>query len=408
MGLNMASTGKMALIAAGLSTILCAGCYPDDLPAYVNDGKMIVTVAQGSKEQDSVWTYALATKTLKEYPIPDIPQDQGWHRMSARTFDGKVWIFFLGLRGLSDEPKKLDPRGATRCFNVGKHEFESVPSGSGLQAIPAYYKGKKCLYVNGENSYDVYSLDGIKKQGSVRADDLISAGDFWYVQAKIKERTDPEKSVEIERLELFDPNEKLACTIFNAECTKVLDDRPCAPSFAMISPDRKTLVLWWSTDSGGTAGLFDVKSGKLIWSVSLEDYRCVRSPPAIKGSEVWTIEREKQAAQDGGSSDKVPSVLALVRYRADKKESLKGSREVILSTGIEGRDIESFSPSPDGSTFVVQLEPDNKPARLLIVPIKEGVKAKDIQEIELKVDAKDAQSQPATAPASAPATSAAQ
>ena len=76
------------MFAAGVLAVWCvAGCIPDELPGYVNDGKTVVTMALDDAGRCAFWTCDVATKTVRAFHPPE-KREFG----QARMIGGQAWV----------------------------------------------------------------------------------------------------------------------------------------------------------------------------------------------------------------------------------------------------------------------------------------------------------------------------
>jgi hypothetical protein len=349
------------------------------MPAYTNDGKSIVLTAKDSAGKNALWVYDVKGKTAKVVPGPE-----KWELFRARMLGDQVWVEWQ--REVDDPPdpvtgkpksheeytwKRLDP--ARNEFLPGPKELEGREWVEA--AIPGSHEGRKCLFISsGKPKYDVFSFPELKKQKEVTLNGPMSAGNFWWVDVSVKEEKDREP--EVERIDLFNPEAKLVCTVSREEAAKGYGEGTDGPPFyARVSEDGTSLLLAFG--SGGTYdfGVYDTGKGRFVWGGKGED--CLLGTPLFKSNEVWTLQ---QASLDEDDY----SLTALVRYRHDDKAAAgPATAEKILTYPITTDTSSSpFAPSPDGSHFLLVV--NGEPSRLLFIPIKEGVTDKDVRVVELR------------------------
>ena len=358
---------SLRLLVFVSGTILLAGCLPDDMPAYVNDGKTIVVKA-GGPYGDVLWTYDVQSKTATAHPPPEKQELQ-----SARMLGDQVWVQWAVNENVS-ACKRFDP--LKNEFLPGPPELDGRNWLSG--AIPASYEGKKCLFIpargsadaEGKIAYDVFSFPELKKQKTVSLNQVIPAGRFWWVTLKVKEGG--QGWGEIEHVEHFNAEGKQVVSILRDEGRKMTYTPGKFPGYARTSDDGSALLLAFGDQGCYNFGVFDAGSGKFLWGGATE--RGLRGNPLVKKTEVWSLEQTEDVKR-----------IALVRHRpGEKTEGPKGKRETIVTYPAADADPfhDQFTPSPDGSHFVMLLT--GTPPRLLFIPIKEGVTEKDVRCVELK------------------------
>src|SRR5262249_34246867 len=115
--------------------------------------------------------------------------------------------------------------------------------------------------------------------------------------------------------------------------------------------------------------------------------------PLVKHDEVWTLEMLGRNVYTGERTaammldqpkDPPANRFALVRHRPVRGAADEpAARDEILKTDLgDGGIAGDFAPSPDGSTFLLAVNRDQRP-RLLFIPIKPSVEERDVTTVEL-------------------------
>lgn len=369
-GRGIAMMRTCQLVSAIVCVVIClGGCLPDGLPAYVNNGKTIVAVAWVGGNQQVLWTYDAEKKKATSQPAPVYP---------AWMIGDHVWVKQAGTY------KRYDP-AANEFIPAPKalEELQWWKDEVFEKSIQGSFEGKKCLFAGGDareekSMWDVLSYPELKKLKSVELESPMSAGRFWWLQVRVDEK-------HVRHVDLFSPESKKTCSI-----DTYLDQ----PVYVRVSDDGKALLLatgsrWYEF------AVYDTATGKFLWGWDGSS-SSFKGTPLLKKTEVWTVEYEMNApatASTPASSSRParprqptpkPAIL-LVHYTpsAGKADWAPAKREVILEypTSIDAYE-DQYTPSPDGSHFVMTV--NGKPPRLLFIPIKEGVTAKDVRVVELK------------------------
>ena len=394
---------QLAPMMLGVGVLLC-GCLPTGTPVYVNDGQTIVAMAQDSDGNSVLWTYDVKKGTATSHPAPKewqsnpakaLGDPQGkkftpngkWGVTSVRMLGDQVWVtWVVSVRDGNDSScEALSSR-----FDPQRNEFVSVSLDPNLmdwaeQAVPASYESKRCLYLKlGRDTYEVRSFPELERLGK-SSDAPIAAGDFWWLWWSPKDNG----------FDVFDSGARKVCSIPAEEVAKARKDGKGALKYALISEDRKVLLMvFLSGKQDLSFGVFDTADGKYLWGEKNYIWTST-GVPVVKREELWVIESnwtDKKAFATGSASAPAtkptsssrPSReegMALVRYRPGK---MNGSalREVVVTYPIapdhEGG---QFAPAPDGSHFVMVV--NGKPSRLVFIPIRTGVTDKDIRVVEL-------------------------
>jgi len=341
------------------------GCLPNDMPAYTNDGKSVVLVAEGDKDQ-TLWTYDIQTKVASAQRSP------GKGKLKyARMLGDQVWVEW---------------EAGSERFDPARKEFVPAPEGfRGCdwleRAIPASYEGKKSLFLPPKNapvhpkekiSYTVYSFPEMKRQATMCLDQVFPAGGFWWVSLRTRDITPGE--TEVEHIEVFSDAGKRIASIEHEEARKMEYRGGWNPGYARMGEGGKALFLAFGDQGCYSFGVFDTTSGKFLWGGESAG-EAMTGNPLVTRTEVWSLETVWPSTKEG---------VALVRHRpGDAGDARKDKHETIMEFPDDAAFLAGqYTPSPDGSHFLVQV-PGN-PAILLFIPIREGVTAKDVVRVELK------------------------
>lgn len=366
------ATRRLLLVFLALGTVWIAGCLPDELPAFTCDGNTILAIAPGANESSVLWACDIPAAKVTPYALPrllgvDLSRmlgDQVWVQATIGARKYKCWRF--------------DPAG--RQFLAGPAELEGRPWVR--KAIAGSRDGKKCLFVphkdkDNDGTYDVFSYPDLKKTGTVPLVNPMTAGRFWWVD--VKQKKNDEGHYEVRQIEVFNPRGKRVCSISKEEAEKAASfgkrKMRGLPRYARISDDGTALLLAFGDQGWYSFGLFDVKTGKCLWGGITQT---LWGTPLVRRAEVWTLRQEKGAEGQWDGT-------ALIRLRQGQKPDEKGrtgQKMLVLPVDTDlSRD--RFCVSPDGTQFVLGIR---RSARLLLIPIKEEVTAKDVQSVQLKID----------------------
>lgn len=363
------------------------GCDPDDMPAYTPDGKTVIALAHDAKGENVLWTCDVATGAAHAHRVPD-----GGTLFEARRFGDQIWL-------VCDRPVQPGGKETVReikRFDLNRKEFLAVPPElSGVQLVkmvPGVLEGKKCLFVGKPNEEQhVYSFAELNELKDPKRPDSLNdpkpAGGFWTLgmQWPTKPNPDPNTPSGIERYDLFNPDGKRVCSITRQETLKVGDRARFyngVPGCARVSQKGDVLMLALGNQGNYDFGVFDTANGALLWKGQAG--ACCPGTPLVRRMEVWTFDaaRKPLPATGPASATTAPKGEyqdALIRYTPGP-DGKPGLREEILQlpSDLSG----PFAPSPDGSHFVMVV--NGNPSRLLFIPIRQGVTAKDVRVVELK------------------------
>jgi hypothetical protein len=369
----------MTLLAAGLLwAAWCAGCIPDELPAYVNDGKTVVAMADDGTGAKVLWTYDVRTGTVSIHRPPE-----KWEFHGARMLGGQIWVD--SCLPSKTRPGEVDAESCERFDPVKKEFLPGPPELEGRVlppgVIPAYFEGEKCLLVPVEDrakgDYDVFSFPELKKKKKIHNDGLMAAGNFWSLHIT---RGDAADRWVIRRIDLLSPDGKKVSSIARddtgqtGEVTNLL-------RYARVGDDGKALLLIFAERGIDGFSVFDATSGKFLWGhESVNDWSL--GTPLIKRTEIWTMQFTEER-----------DAIVLVRYSPGAgAEAQKANCEAFVVYSTEDMDLEDggrpeeidqFTPSPDGSHFVMVI--NGNPSRLLFIPIRKDVTTQDVRMVELTV-----------------------
>jgi len=367
----------IALVALGV-----AGCFPDEMPGYLAGGKVVAALAADANGAKVLWTYDLDTRRSE----PHLPPED-WQIQSARMLGDQAWV---RLQRQREGNTPAEPTWEYSCmrFDPARKAFVSGPPELARKdwlwgAIATAYQGRKCiLRERPGGSYAVYSLPDLE-----RAEELASlhkpmpAGRWWWLQ--IRPESDEEPGAPASRLDVYNPNGRLACTIWAAEANKAGQElRP--PLLARVSADGKAIFLAYGREPY-SFGVLDARTGRFLWGGKA---RSLVGVPIVRRGEVWTLAaagREEEPPDD--PSQKVTrQAVALIRHKSGGEADENGvTGRTVLELPVDA-DLRSarYAPTPDGSQLVVILE--GKPPRLLFIPAKEGVKEEDVRAADLTAE----------------------
>jgi hypothetical protein len=366
---------RSLVFAAGISLI--AGCLPTDMPAYVNDGKTIITMGMdASGKQMMLWTYDLQTKKATPHPPPE-----GQSVQFARMLGDQVWVQLGQPVGFQGE--------VTICMRFDPVRNEYLPEPPEMKdrdwlrgAIVASYEGKPCVLfrtraqpaADGKLAYDILTFPELKKTATVFLNWVLAAGGFRWVTVSRKERKRNEKGnyepFEFGQVEVFNQKGEKVLTVPDEE-TRKMGAGGGRFDYVRINEEEKILLLVNGEQGYYLFGLFDTNNGKFLWGGHSDNP--ATGHPLVKRNEVWCLE-EKELHENNG--------IRLVRNTPGEKAN-ESKRETVLTLADVG--VSQYARSPDGSHFVVQAETkaEGTPSRLLFIPIKEKVTEQEVTVVEL-------------------------
>ncbi|MBI5725117.1 MAG: hypothetical protein HZA50_14245 [Planctomycetes bacterium] len=366
--------------------ICCCGCLPTDMPAYVNDGKIIVTDAWDDSAR-ALWTYDVQNKTVEPHVL-----SEEWHLSTAKMLGDQVWTEWEKKKENAKADDLASFEYTTKRFDPVKNEFVSGPKELEGQewlgeSVVASYEGKKCIFlpknrfkmIEDKIKYDVLTLPDFKKEATVSFDMVIPAGRFWWISLAIKKIETEKKGtlLEIQQIDIFNQEGKKVVSIPNEEGRKIEYFRKGPPGHARISDDGKVLLLAVGKLGYCNFGVFDVEKGKYLWGGNTRTV--IFGNPVVKSTEIWALELEKLKK------------IMLVRYtQGEKADECK--RNIIfeyqLKEAVRTQTINFLTPmihyaaSPDDSQFVVTV--NGKTPKLLFIPVRKDATEKDVVAVELK------------------------
>jgi len=158
-----------------------------------------------------------------------------------------------------------------------------------------------------------------------------------------------------------------------------------------VSGDHTRLLLGFDTETifrrhahEYTHGVFEIKTGKLLWHGSSN---ALRGLPVFVGDKVFALEAKSRKIYIGertiAAVAEPPRETSQPTSEIVLAEHSKEGRRVIVQLPLKkGEKGNRYSASPDRKRFVLQVEAERP--RLLIVPIRENVTEKDITEVPLR------------------------
>lgn len=372
-------TPSIVVVVVAVIAMAMSGCYPESLPAYVEDGKAVVAITTSNNDR-ALFKYDIESgkTTLQKLP-------EGWsldESRIARIIGGRICITFFRL--VDDGDKKCEQKGM--WFDPTKGTFSDCPFKPDEYVFEGSYDGKKCVFaeLRNEHKYKVWSFPDLKPMKDVETDGVISpAGGFWWTKAVFKLKS-IESPGDIEKVELYNSEAKRVCTISQEELAKMPTEGH--GWYSQVSDDGKTILLAFGGQRCWHFGMFDASTGKYLWGG--KDRDIVEGRPIVKADEVWTIKAEGMATSAPSGANTKLSVMRYSREKGEKQDKAKAEKVLTYeTTSTELQDMSSFNgvafnPSPDRSSFVMLI--DGKPERLIFFPAKLGATDKDVKVVELK------------------------
>lgn len=362
-------------VALACAVFTLGGCLPDDMPAYVNDGKTIVAAAGGN-----LWTYDVKSETATSHPA-----SAPWNLHSARVIDGQVYVFWQHNLGGANNWEF-----ACKRFDPAKNQYIDTPPkprGSGwlMTAIPYMHDGKKYVLAQSDkgDGFDLLSLPDLKKDVKVLKNDmsgLMGAGNFWTVRL-----------VRGNHMDVFMPNERMVTSLQVSSIPKdqlaLAGQKELNFNYARVSLDGRTLLLAYAKEKGWGFAVFDILRQKLLWKWDQDAGEAARfGTPLMTADSIWSIiEVPKNAATQPATvpAGDQPTQAALVQYTPGKGDKAQQpTRDIVLVYPVDGKAVKTFAPSPDGKKLLVVVE--GTPPKILIFPLEKNLREKDVQVIALK------------------------
>ena len=127
-------------------TVWVGGCFPDEMPAYVNGGKTIVAWADDANLQSTLWTVDVESGKATPHPPP-----KGTEFLSARMIGDQVWARLkVASDAKGDGGRSPDPNFICKRFDLATGQFVAFPErfdGPNClwDIVPICHEGKKCL-----------------------------------------------------------------------------------------------------------------------------------------------------------------------------------------------------------------------------------------------------------------------
>jgi hypothetical protein len=430
---------------------LVTGCPPSDMPSYSADGRHIAVISRDVKGVKTLWLVDAESNKSMKCPLSGnwtleaaqwIDNDLWVYRSrdAGEWKDpntGKPEFNKDGqpLHALEFELAKFDAK--TKSLVGGTIELAKIlPDISEQEPVVIGFQEKLRLLVKNEHwmedrqkpySFDVYALENLSKLTSVALKDFKPAGRGWWIQNKedtrdfatrtsfriarkgaggalgadekqikkgLERSSDVPGTADLVAVDVYNATGKKACTIRADEIAPASYRDVRFPAYARIAVDDSAILLVFDTSTifrqhphKYTFGMFDTKSGKLLWNGASDS---LVGTPLVKRDEVWTLEmvdrkvytgeRTPAATFEAPREDPPQSKFALTNYRRTAKEA---AREEVFQhdlgkTGTVGQ----FAPSPDGSVFLVTVDNGQRPL-LLRVPINRTTTAKQVTATEL-------------------------
>jgi hypothetical protein len=256
------------------------------------------------------------------------------------------------------------------------------------------YNGRDAIFIEGDDaaSYDVYTFPDLRKTTIHEHLDLLPAGHGWNARVQSRENGPTRDIVSVQA---EDPSGKVAAMISGEEMKPACFRDARFPKLARIAQDQSVIALAFDTETlfrrharKYTFGVFEIKTGKLLWAGGTDSMDGV---PIVKRDEAWTIELvdrkvylgERTFMDNSETPDPPKDHFQLVRHRpGDEAGQWAGKRDVILTCELEkGSEVRDFAPSPDGSHFLVSTNAVHP--QLLFVPIRADAQAKDVTVVKL-------------------------
>lgn len=327
------------------------GCLPRGMPAFLNDGKIVIATTPGK-----LWVYDVGSGAVNGYSLL-------YPEMRGKLIGDQLWVHIY--RGDNEKPKSVCER-----FDLNKKEFVHGPKeldelGDWVEgAVETSCEGKKCLLLVEKTGYSIYSFPELKKVKTAENTPIPLKG-FWSATTHYSKK---EGKDVLDGLEVFDSEGKSVAKVPPKEVRKM---EPILETvYLRVSENKEVLILADVRQPGDALfGVFEMKTGNFLWGgVCLH---LIRGNPLIRRDEGWALTH-------------VVSGLALVHY----KKSEKGNPEVyepetVIKYPIDDQSqIDEYNITPDGKEFVVCVHGE-KP-RLLFIPIKKEVTEKDVRVVELK------------------------
>jgi hypothetical protein len=427
-----------------LTGLALPGCLPGEMPSYTPDGKQVVFVAGGpGSKTDALWVYDLQRKTAAPY----LPTDR-WAIVAAQWTGGQLWVqCSRDEKAPEDEKASAAAIGKAAGRPTREKEFiwlrfdlptERFVKGEGFSRLAdaiaplpapfiAGFKGKPMLFVSmvkdKDTSRDVFPFSIYDPAGAgnsaaavIKVARTEPAGRAWSLRCTERDPYKGEGTFEgltreLVAVEVYDDKGRKTCTIAGDTIAPICHRGNARfPTYARVSDDASVILLAFDTKTifrghpnKYTFGVFDTKSGKLLWSGVSDS---MRGTPLVTRQAVWTLEEVGRKAYTG---EQTPAALVagpqeaphddafrLVRRLPGKQPTEAGPCDEVLVRKLgQGDWVEEFAPDPKRENFLVAVT-GNQP-QLLVVPIRESVKPEEVVVLELRAPGVGSASQPAAA-----------
>ncbi|MBI5723825.1 MAG: hypothetical protein HZA50_07705 [Planctomycetes bacterium] len=429
------------------------GCLPDDMPAYVNDGKTIVACIKGNDNKIVLWTYDVKTKTAASHPAPDDFQlkhirtfgDQVW--LSGQTGSSFIWKQFdinepasqpadritRLIADLDADDRKIRDQAMTSLIKLPSHQIvllnEALEKSTSHEqqmrlrntmekisirpyqkeghyfyhkedclkyASAGAYEGKKCVFLSTDSTASWNSTDKLSY-------DVLSLPDLSKLTTVELNKVIPAGrfwwiTLETKKIKSKYENQSYEIQqidLYNQEGKKVV---------AIAGEEGKKLKYERGRGFAGYARLSD-DDKTLLFASGDQSYYMFGLFDVGTGKFLWggntvcglkghPLVKSTEVWFLEWSNQHDEKTILLVRYSKEEKND-KCNKEIILKYPLQTTfsDIDQFNISPDSSHFIMSIS--YSPPRLLFIPIRKGVTEKDVEVVKL---------QAATAPATTSAT----
>jgi|GEM_PF-2156504 len=438
-GASLAGKGVSNMRAISLSLVLVclvvSGCDPEQAPRFSPDGKKIALLVPSghleSEEADEkpkdVAVLTVASGELVVYPLPD-----QWDADGIKWWGEKLIIW--GSR-LIKTPDASTPKGKKYDLTYwlltpeaeegeGRYVDMHIMPHIALAPFTGRFAGRACIYVQDMDSQTTktFALDGAAESGTLPYE-VEGAGDGWMIREVMAEATRPliegehtqwildslpedkrtRTREELVGVDVFNPDATRVIRISREEIGKASYREPRGPICARISDDHRRLLLGFDTSTifrqhpfEYTFGVYDIKTGKLLWHGSSN---ALRGLPVFVGDSIYALEAKSQEIYTGERT--VAALVAPVPPRGEPTSEIvfarhtQDGRKVILQLPLKKTEKATlYSASEDRSKFVLYVE--SKHPRLLIVPIGDSVALEDIISLPINVPREKPDTQPSS------------
>jgi hypothetical protein len=308
-----------------------------------------------------------------------------WEPESIRWVEGSLLVGCEENGSDTDGPYWLLNPETGECT---AYDIES----SDIFIFTGTYDNRAALYVPFEQQNEdktlIYELDNLSNLMATLPSSVCYAGDGYFVDLSAKEGSGESESIRYEKITVYSPGAKKLITLEKPELDKLCRTGQQMIIFARVSDDHKKIVLSARYAGENLAyklgrltefGVFDLSTGKLLWTSGSKN---LLGPPVMTGNRIYALEVKKipepageKEGAEAEEEEKAPGEVVFAVHT-------KNGRAVILEIpSAPGDEFSYYNYSADRGRIVLQAEGKNP--RLLVIPLKDELDAKEVIEIPL-------------------------